>query len=103
MGRCSWGKWRSPDPLRLTKIGASGIIEGPVTPSIDWNARVHRSDTGALLEPRGKFGEGQHAFRGFEDPAESGRGWLYYNEDGSPFRGAPAIENAPGPVQLAGL
>ena len=60
---------------------------------IDWNRPVFRADSGAMLEAKGVFGTGERAFRGFEDPSQRERGWIYYNQDGSPFCGAPSIKN----------
>ena len=63
------------------------------TRAIDWAAPVHRADTGSVLTFKVTFGDGLRRFHGFEDPLELKRGWLYYNDDGMPFKGAPPIAN----------
>jgi hypothetical protein len=66
--------------------------------AIDWTLPVYRVDTGSQLILKSVNGVGERAFRGFEDPKELSRGHMYYNEDGSPFHGGPAITQIhPGP------
>lgn len=62
---------------------------------IDWTRRVYRADTGSELVLKSVNGVGDRVFRGFEDPKELSRGHMYYNEDGSPFHGGPAITQMP--------
>ena len=61
--------------------------------AIDWSKPVCRTDTGSTLLFKATSGEGRTSFHGFEDPCELERGWLYYNDDGTPFKGAPPIAN----------
>jgi hypothetical protein len=61
--------------------------------AIDWTRPVCRFDTSSTLAFKATSGEGPTCFHGFEDPCELARGWLYYNDHGTPFRGAPPIAN----------
>jgi hypothetical protein len=61
--------------------------------AIDWTGSVYRTDTGSTLLFMATSGAGPRRFHGFADPTELKRGWLYYNDDGTPFEGAPPIAN----------
>jgi hypothetical protein len=63
---------------------------------IDWSAPVYRHGGLVALVPTGLWApDSPRPFRGFVDLEDEERGWIYYNEDGTPFPGAPEISNQP--------
>ncbi len=76
--------------------------------AIDWAEPVYLHGTHVPLVHMATQGEGSsRPFHGFVDPMQPERGWLYYNDDGTPFAaGQPfapePVSNTPGydPRQL---
>jgi hypothetical protein len=71
-----------------------------MTPTpIDWSRPVYRQGGTTPLRHMSTNGtngtDTSKVFRGFLDPEEPERGHIYYNNDGTPFKGAPPISNQP--------